>query len=158
MTAKPSPDAPRPDLSGESLARLPARIVLFDGVCAFCDGLIPFLIERDTELRLHYAPQQGPTAAIVRDAFPGEFPTGLDTIVFLDQSGGNPRLLIRSAAMMAVAEQLGGAWGLIAWLRVLPRPLTDWLYMRFAENRYRWFGELDECRVPSPAERDRVLD
>ena len=146
------PGAPAGLLDG-----LPARIVLFDGVCVVCNAAVDWLLVRDTSERLHFAPLQGETAARVRAAFPGVVPDDIDTAVYLDRSGAEPRLWLRSRALLHVLEATGGAPGL--WLlRLLPAPLADLGYRLFASVRYRLFGRRDSCRVPSPAERARFLD
>jgi predicted DCC family thiol-disulfide oxidoreductase YuxK len=146
----------------DSLATLPDRIVFFDGACAFCDESVRWLRARDPEARLHFAPLQGETAARVRRAFPGRFPTDIDTIVYLRpvlrSGGGKEReLLLRSAAIFALLAELGGAWRWLALLRFLPRALTDLGYGFFARHRYRWFGTLEACDLPTPDERLREL-
>ena len=42
-------------------------------------------------------------------------------------------------------------------LRILPRGLRNWLYRRFARNRYRLFGRADMCALPDPAFQRRLL-
>jgi predicted DCC family thiol-disulfide oxidoreductase YuxK len=41
--------------------------------------------------------------------------------------------------------------------RVVPRPLLDWFYDRFADMRYRDFGKYDACALPAPEVRVRFL-
>ena len=48
----------------------PELIVLYDGVCGFCNGSVRWLIEREAGARLHYAPLQGETAAALRARHP----------------------------------------------------------------------------------------
>ena len=43
-------------------------------------------------------------------------------------------------------------------LRLLPRPLADWLYDRIARNRYALFGRTEHCMIPPPEWRDRFID
>jgi predicted DCC family thiol-disulfide oxidoreductase YuxK len=60
--------------------------------------------------------------------------------------------------IIRVGAQIGGVgWGLQA-LRVLPRPVRDWLYRRIARNRYSLFGRADICAIPDPALRARLLE
>ncbi len=142
----------------DPLADLPQRVVFFDGVCSFCDQTVGWLIERDPAARLRFAPLQGQTAERVRSAFPGAFPEDLDTLVYLlPGDDGRPELRLRSAAVLQLLREIGGPWAALAWLRFLPRPLMDWLYRGFARNRYRWFGKLEACRLPSEDERSRTL-
>lgn len=140
-----------------ALASLPPRIAFFDGLCGFCDKTVRWLIDRDPNERLHFAPLQGETAELVRAAFPGEFPEDIDTLVFFDRAGESPHLLLRSRAIFEVLRVIGGRTAWLARLCILPVGLTDFLYRVFVRRRYRLFGKLDECRVPSPEERSRFL-
>ena len=45
---------------------LPAQLVLFDGVCGFCDLTVQWLLQHDRASVLRFAPLQGPTAAALR--------------------------------------------------------------------------------------------
>ena len=48
------------------------RLVLYDGVCALCNGLVKFVVKRDRRDRFRFAPLQGERArAIVRGSLPG---------------------------------------------------------------------------------------
>ena len=145
--------------SSEGLSRLPPRIVFFDGVCAFCDRSVLWLIERDPDARLHFAPLQGQTAEIVRRAFPDRFPDDIDTIVYLHPADGPGagEISLRSAAAFDLCDEIGGSWKWVARLRWLPRFLTDLAYRLFARTRYRLFGKLDACDIPAPENRARLL-
>lgn len=133
-----------------------ARLVLYDGLCGFCDGMVRWLLERDPTGRLHYAPLQGETAAALRECHP-EIPDHLDTFVFVEALESGERVSLRSEAVFRILEETGGGWRAVAKLRVLPRWLTDLGYLAFARVRYRVFGRLSECRIPDAAERERFL-
>ena len=135
---------------------LPPRLVLYDGVCGFCNGAVRWLLERDHDGRLHFAPLQGETAAALRQRHP-EIPEDIDTMLFVEIDGDGERIHLRSAAVFQVLEEIGGPWRRIALLRWLPRPIADAAYRLFARYRYRIFGKLDECIVPEPAERARFV-
>jgi len=136
---------------------LPARVVFYDGVCGFCNLAIRWLMARDPHARLHYASLQGDTAAAVR-ARHAEFPQDIDTLVLLERDADGERLHLRSGAVLRVAAEIQGPWRRLNWLRIVPRPIRDWGYRLFARNRYRMFGRLDACPVPSEAERARFVD
>lgn len=60
-------------------------------------------------------------------------------------------------AMIEVGLRTGG-WGrLLVALRIVPRPLRNWLYRRIARNRYTLFGQKDMCAVASPSLRARLM-
>ena len=102
-------------------------------------------------------PSTGELAAALRARHP-EISEQLDTVVYVHAASGRERVAVQSEAVFRIFEVLGGGWARIAWLRVLPRPLTDLGYRLFARVRYAIFGRLDECRIPTGAERDRFLD
>ena len=64
----------------------------------------------------------------------------------------------QSDAILELAAGLGGLWRVLSWLRIVPRPVRDALYRWIARHRYRWFGQREQCRLPSAAERARFLD
>jgi predicted DCC family thiol-disulfide oxidoreductase YuxK len=95
----------------------------------------------------------------VRRAFPARFPAAIDTMVYLHpgtKSTGR-QVSLRSAAAFEVSRELEGPWKWASRLHWLPRPLTDLVYRLFGACRYRLFGKLDACRIPTPEQRDRLL-
>ena len=144
------------DGAGPAPSPLPARVVLFDGVCVMCNGFVRWLVRRDPTARLHFASLQGEVAAGVRARHP-DVPA-LDTVVYVDASDGRERVFLNSEALFRVFGELDGGWRRLAWFGVLPRWITDPLYRVVVALRYRLFGRLDACPVPTPAERDRFLD
>jgi len=68
------------------------------------------------------------------------------------------RVFTRSTAALRIARRLPFPWPLVAALLAVPRPLRDGVYSLAARYRYRWFGKLDRCMMPSPALRSRFLD
>jgi predicted DCC family thiol-disulfide oxidoreductase YuxK len=135
---------------------LPETLVLFDGVCAVCDGLVQWLLVHDTAGRLHYAPLQGPTAAAVRARHP-EWPAQLDSIVLVRRVEGAERLSWHTAALIELAGELPPPWRAARHLWWVPGPLRDVAYRSFAATRYALFGTLDQCRLPTEVEQARFL-
>ena len=109
----------------------PERILLFDGTCGFCDGAVRWLLERDPVGRLHFAPLQGELAAALRARHP-EIPNDLDTAVLVERFEGEERVYLRSQAVLRALALLESPWRRAAWLRFLPRFLTDACYLLFA--------------------------
>lgn len=132
------------------------RIVLFDGVCVFCEGATHWLTARDPQGRFQYAALQGSTAKELRARHP-EIPEELETMVLVEAEGGEERVYLDSLAVFRVLAQLDSPLRHLAALRFLPRALTDFGYRLFARNRYRLFGRKDSCRVPMPDEAPRFL-
>jgi len=133
-------------------------LVLYDGVCALCNGAVRFVIRRDTAVHFRFAPLQGPTARAVLERH-GRVEDVFDSIVVvLDLDTRSEQLLERSAALRYVLRALGGPWRVLALLLgVVPRALLDWAYDRLARHRYRLAGRLETCPLPPPEKRERFL-
>ena len=80
-------------------------------------------------------------------------PTQMETFVVI----ADGRAYVRSDAAIRVARFLRGAWRLLGLVSIVPRPVRDCAYGVVARNRYRWFGQRETCRLPTPEERARFL-
>ena len=133
-------------------------IVLYDGVCGLCNGLNQFLLKRDVKDRLRFASLQSNFSNVVLKRH-GANSADLDTVyVVLDHDQPGERLLVRSDAILYLASQLGGIWGLGKVGHFVPRFLRDAMYKLVATNRYRLFGKHESCMMPDPRHRDKFLD
>ena len=160
-TQQPATNEPRPGMTAPSLksgllesAVIPADqpVVFFDGVCGLCNHAINFLLARDTQRRLKFAPLQGTTAAAV---LPEESRVRLDTLVLAHEG----RLYYRSTAVVRALLLLPGGWKVVGWLLwLIPSPLRNLGYRMVSAVRYRLFGKHESCRLPSPEERRQFLD
>src|SRR4051812_9684678 len=132
-------------------------LLLYDGVCALCNGVVQFLMTRDRLDRFRYAPLQSDLGREVLARFGiYAFPDGVMLLTYALTPG--ERLYERSDAVAVALELLGRSWrlaGRVLWL--VPRPLRDWGYAVVARFRYRVFGRYDTCPIPAPEQRGRLL-
>ncbi|HEX6332817.1 MAG TPA: thiol-disulfide oxidoreductase DCC family protein [Flavisolibacter sp.] len=128
-------------------------VILFDGICNFCNATVMFLVRRDKKATFRFATLQSDTGRSLLQEFPAGMP-GADSFVLIE----NGRALQKSEAALRIAAHLPGLWKGLQVFRILPRFVRDALYDFIARNRYRWFGKKAECMVPSDALRDRFLD
>ena len=133
-----------------------APVLLYDGVCGFCNGAVRTILRFDRHGTLRFAALDSDFARSIIDRHASL--ADVDTVVYVENPG-NPgeRVSIRSTAGLCVARYLGGPWKLLLAAGVLPARLRDWLYDRFAGIRYRVFGKYDTCPVPPPEVRARFL-
>jgi predicted DCC family thiol-disulfide oxidoreductase YuxK len=128
-------------------------ILLFDGVCNFCNGAVNFVIEHDPAGRFRFASLQSEVGrALLRELGLGDMP--VSTMVLIDSG----QAFLNSEGVLRAARRLGGWFTLLVPLSWLPRGLRDGLYQLFARNRYRLFGKSDHCLLPTPAIRERFLE
>jgi predicted DCC family thiol-disulfide oxidoreductase YuxK len=132
--------------------------VLFDGRCGLCDALVRWLIARDRRAALRFAPLESEVAIGVRERHP-DLPPADETLVLVEAPGTEAeRVSVRSQALAGILARLGSPWRPVGRaLRLVPAAVLDPLYGLVARRRDRWFGRLDACRIPTPAERARFL-
>lgn len=133
-------------------------LVLFDGVCNLCNGVVSFLVERDPHAILRFASLQSEAARAALRGVAGPLAAddgGRPASIVLVEGG---RVYRESTAALRTTRHLRGAWPGLAILLVVPRPIRDGVYRWVAQNRYRWFGRTDTCRVPTPEIRARFVD
>jgi predicted DCC family thiol-disulfide oxidoreductase YuxK len=128
------------------------NLVVFDGVCVLCSGFARTVAWLDRGDRFRFATAQSPLGEALFRHF--GLPTEVyeTNLVLIDGTG-----YTRMDSLIATFIALGWPWRAIALLKVLPRPVRDWLYRRIARNRYALFGRLDRCEVPSGRLRNRLI-
>ena len=145
-----SPETPTSDAE-EPIDLSEHPILFFDGVCGLCDSTVDWLLKRDRDGVLRFAPLQGETAG--RMLSPAET-ASLSSVVLKDDAGNHRQ----SRAIVRALGRLGGRYRLYSWLLwLIPAPLREFGYGMIAKVRYRVFGKRETCRMPSPAERGRLL-
>ncbi len=127
-------------------------IVLFDGVCNLCTGVVKFAIKRDKENVLHFASLQSEPAKLLMRKY-GIDESQLKTFIFIE----NDKVYTRSTAGLKLVKTFGGLWPLLYAFIIVPKPVRDGVYNFISKNRYRWFGKEESCMIPSPEIRARFL-
>ena len=143
-------------MNGETRQQSAAPVLLYDGVCGVCNRAVQTVLRLDPNGRLRFAALDSDFARAVIERHPAIH--DVDSVVFVDEPGGpGERVSVRSAAALRVTNYLGGPWKLLEAARIIPAPVRDWLYDRFADIRYRVFGKYDSCPLPSPEVRARFV-
>ncbi len=131
-------------------------VILFDGVCNLCNSSVNFVIDRDKAGYFKFGalqtPESEPYVAICgRDAADDD--DLLQSIVLVEEG----KCYTKSTAALKIARRLDSAWPLLYGFIVVPRFIRDFVYDWIAQNRYKWFGKQDSCRLPTPELRQRFL-
>lgn len=141
-------------------------ILLYDGVCGFCNWAVRFILKHDRRELFRFASLQSEFAKRVLAKHEADA-SRLNTLYVVLNYSEEPdtialareSLLSRSNAVLFVLDELGGPWRALGRaLRPMPRVVTDWGYRTFARYRYSMFGRYDSCPLPSAATRSRFLD
>ena len=130
------------------------QIVLFDGVCNFCNASILKIIKNDKKNIFLFASLQSEIGKEITQHF--NIDTNLiDSIILVESKTS---FAIKSTAALKVMGDFGGFWILskIGW--IFPVIFRDFVYDYIAKNRYKWFGKKDNCMIPTPELKAKFLN
>jgi predicted DCC family thiol-disulfide oxidoreductase YuxK len=134
------------------------HLLLYDGACGLCHGVVRNVLERDRLGVFHFASLQSPAATEQLARFSGR-PSHLNTfVVIVNYRDESPAQLTKAFAALFVMTALGWPWKAAGFLRVLPVALLDRTYDLIARNRYRIFGRRESCLLPRADYQRRFLD
>lgn len=127
-------------------------VILFDGVCNFCNGAVNFTIKRDKKKVIKFAALQSATGAALAEQY-GVSANDLRSFLFVEDG----IIYNRSTAALRVCRYLKGLWPLCYAFIIVPAFIRNGIYDFIAKHRYKWFGERDACMIPTPDVRSRFL-
>ena len=131
----------------------PKPIILFDGVCNYCNAMVNFIIRQDREKKFIFAPLQSVTAQqllLLHNLPLSDF----NSFVLIHER----KAYLRSSASLHVFNKLPWYWKWTQLFWIIPAFLRDGVYNLIARNRYNWFGKKEACMVPTPELKTRFLD
>lgn len=127
-------------------------IILFDGVCNYCNSMVNFIIRQDKQKRFVFAPLQSATGQhlLLKHHLP---PNELNSFVLIDRQ----KAWLRSSASLQVFKNLPWYWKWTQIFWIIPPFLRNAVYNLIARNRYKWFGKKESCMIPTPDLKARFL-
>jgi predicted DCC family thiol-disulfide oxidoreductase YuxK len=132
-------------------------LLLYDGVCVLCNGVVRFILRHDKQAAFRFTPLEGPLGREILARFNlQETPDGV--VLITNTLTPFERIYHRSDAVAEALQLLGRSWGPLGKaLATIPRPLREAGYRLVARLRYRLFGRYTTCPLPAPDQRSRIL-
>ena len=127
-------------------------IVIFDGVCNFCNGAVNFIIKRDPESRFVFTPMQSELAKELMLKYQVE-DAGSDTVLLIKHG----QCFMFSSAALEITKDLSGFWSIFLVFIIVPAKIRDFCYKVLARNRYNFFGRKARCMVPASDVKSRFI-
>jgi len=128
------------------------NIILFDGICNFCNSSVNFIMARDYKNKFKFAALQSEAGQELTRKLNIDTKK-LDSIILIKDN----RYYARSSAVILIAKELGFPWNLLYIFIIIPPFIRNISYNIIARYRYKWFGKRESCRVPTAAEREKFL-
>lgn len=127
-------------------------ILLFDGVCNLCSGVVNFVLKHDKEKIFRFAPLQSQSGQQFLKKF-GLSSDQINSVVLIE----NDTYTLRSTAALRIMRKLAWPYRAIYVCILVPASIRDLVYTLISKNRYRIFGKRETCRLPTPELTDRFL-
>ncbi len=129
-------------------------VILFDGVCNLCNKSVQYVLKRDKKKQFHFASLQSDAGQeILLHYYNKKFIKNLDSIVLVD----NNKAHHKSTAILYIGKKMRFPYNIGMLFLIIPTFIRDYIYDFIAKNRYKWFGKMDSCMIPSAEVKSRFL-
>lgn len=128
------------------------RIILFDGICNLCNSSVNFIIDRDKNDIFKFASLQSDAGK----TFLSKLGLNTEKLYSVILIVGD-KYYTKSTAALKIVKEFSGLWKILYAFIIIPKIVRDFFYDIIANNRYRWFGRTDSCRIPSSRLQERFL-
>jgi predicted DCC family thiol-disulfide oxidoreductase YuxK len=128
-------------------------VILFDGVCNYCNSMVNFIIRHDKKKIFRFTPLQSEAGQKILSQF--NLPQKkFDSFMLVE----NNKIYQRSDAALRLYNLLPWTWKWTQLFWIVPGFIRNGVYNIIAKNRYKWFGKKNACMVPAPDVRERFLN
>lgn len=120
------------------------KIILFDGVCNFCNDKVNFIIKNDKKDVFRFVAIQSETGKKIITYL--GIDSALDSIILYEPGYA---YFIKSEAVFRIIKHLSSSVKLLLLFNFVPLSIKNIFYDIIAKNRYKWFGEMESCMIPT---------
>lgn len=117
-------------------------IVIFDGECNLCNGVVGWLMKFAPKDLFHFTPFQSPQGQELLKKH-GYATERLDTVILIDENGAHTH----SDGFIKIVSKIPKWKRVAALLAFVPRMIRDGIYKLASRNRVKWFGQSTSCTI-----------
>lgn len=128
------------------------HIVIYDGVCGFCDASIQFILDQKPSNKLRFVSFQSETGQQIMAKFKLEI--NLDTIILVEEGIVHQK----AKAFLRILKHVKSSYRFANYLTIIPSFISNIFYDIVAKYRYKIMGKIDQCRLLTPTERQFFLE
>lgn len=133
------------------LLKTKMNIIVFDGVCNFCNRVVRIIIRHDPTAQIHFTAQQSEAGEKLMNEI--SIKENSNSVLFVKDG----LVYYKTDAVIEIAKLLTGWPRILQYSIIVPRFIRNFIYELVAANRYRLFGKQDQCMVPKEKDRGRFL-
>ena len=127
-------------------------IILFDGICNFCNRTINIILKYDQDAYFQFAASQSNTGINILQQFKLDQKASA-SVILID----NEKVYTKTDAVIQIAKHLSGWPSLFRFIKFIPKSIRNFGYDLIAKNRYTLFGKKASCMIPDVSIRHRFL-
>lgn len=127
-------------------------VILFDGVCNFCNRTVNLMIKYDQFRVLKFSPNQSVAGQKMAKEFEIDI-QAIKTVIAIIEG----KVYFKTDAIIEISKRLSGWPRIFSLLKFIPKPIRDFFYDIFAKYRYTIFGKKPHCMLPDLSVKDRFL-
>lgn len=127
-------------------------IIVFDAMCVLCSANAQLVLRNDSRRRFRLTSMQSEVGTALYRRF-GMDPSDPDSLIVVM----GDQLRRDSDAVLTIYSGLDWPWRAMTVFRLIPRLLRDPVYRWIARNRYRLFGQREQCWMPSAEHKRYIL-
>ena len=117
-------------------------IIIFDGECNLCNGVVGWLLKFAPKDLFSFVPFQSPRGQELLKTH--GFPTNaLDPVILIDDEG----VKTHSDGFLKIVAKIPKWQRVAALLAFIPRMIRDYIYKTASKNRVKWFGTSKSCTI-----------
>ena len=127
-------------------------LILFDGVCNFCNSSVNKIIKHDKKNRFKFAALQSEIGKKLLKKHSIDS-TKTDSIILIE----NNSAFTKSTAILKISKHLSGIYPLAYGFIIIPTFIRNFAYDFIARNRYKWWGKKDSCMIPTQEVKEKFI-
>ncbi len=128
-------------------------ILIFDGVCNFCNSFVNFIIDGDPKKKIRFVASQSESGIKYINQYKISKTEIKESIIFIEEE----KYTTKSTAFFHILKHLRFPWFLLYGFILTPHFIRDAIYDFIGRKRYKWFGKRNTCRMPTKELKDRFL-
>ena len=136
-----------------SISKKNTKVILFDGVCNLCNNSVKFIIKNDKRNIFKFAPLQGKYGIKIQNSY-NINTTQINSIILVD----GEKTFTKSSAALRIAKDLRAPFFMLYVFIIIPVFIRNFVYDLIAKNRYKWFGKMESCMIPSNELKSKFFD
>ena len=136
-----------------SISKKNTKVILFDVVCNLCNNSVKLIIKNDKSNIFKFAPLQGKYGIKIQNSY-NINTTQINSIILVD----GEKTFTKSSAALRIAKDLRAPFFMLYVFIIIPVFIRNFVYDLIAKNRYKWFGKMESCMIPSNELKSKFFD